>query len=520
MKSKISILFLTLLIYLPFWVSAQNQQQNSSSNITIDELKDHMYYLASDDLKGRLPGEDGYQKAVEYAVSQFKQSNLKPLFIDENGDSTYLQKIEFGKHIWDTANTMVIQKKKTKKQEFKQSINYIIFSGKPFDVTKMEGEVVFVSAGIREPEYGLDNYANVDVKGKWVITYINAKWLDKFLPESLIKEKYTNAVRYNKLVFENAREAGAIGMLSIADKQVLPYFKMLADANKQQINAQKVDADFLNVAFPLVMIDSVITASLFAEPKFNPFENDTLYESFELKDIKITLNKNATFHEFNSYNVGALLPGNDSFLQEEFITLGAHLDHIGTMDNLAFNGADDNASGSIGVIEIAEEMAQRGSKRPVMFLLYTAEELGLIGSGHFVLQAPVPLSQIKVNINLDMISRSDGDVENGIAPICADKMNTNLKKEIIEINQKFPFAELDWAYADSSHYASSSDHFSFHKSNIPAVFFFSGVHPDYHNFGDDPDKIDYEYFRNNCRFVYQLVYSLSNKEKLELVPIN
>lgn len=511
---------LTLLVFLPFMIFAQNEQQNNTSNITIDELKDHMYFLASDALKGRLPGEDAYQKAVEYAVSQFKQSKLKPLFFDENGDSTFLQKIEFEKHIWDTENTMVIQKKKGKKQEFNQGINYVIFSGKPFDVKKIAGDVVFVSAGIREPEYGLDNYANVDVNGKWVITYIDANWLDKFLPASVIKKKYTNAVTYNKLVFENAKEAGAIGMLAIADRQISTFFKTLADANKQQTNAKKVDIDFLNVQFPLVMVDSVITASLFTEPKYNPFENDTLYESFELKDIKITLNKNATYYEFDSYNVGALLPGNDSSLKEEFITLGAHLDHIGTIDNLAFNGADDNASGCIGVIEIAEEMAQKGSKRPVLFLLYTAEEMGLIGSEYFVLQPPVPLSQIKVNINLDMVSRSDGDVEKGIAPICLDKINTNLKNEIADVNQKYPFAELDWAYADSTHFASSSDHFSFHKKNIPAVFFSSGVHPDYHNFGDDPEKVDYEYFKNNCRFVYQLVYSLSNKEKLELLPTN
>src|SRR5690606_34250840 len=112
-------------------------------------------------------------------------------------------------------------------------------------------------------------------------------------------------------------------------------------------------------------------------------------------------------------------------------------------------GADDNASGSIGVIEIAEEMAQKGSMRPILFLLYTAEEMGLIGSEYFVLNPPVPLSQIKVNVNLDMISRSDGDVENGLAPIYMDEMNAILKNEIIEVNRKFPYVELDWAYADT-----------------------------------------------------------------------
>lgn len=510
----------TLILFLPIMMIAQNEHQNNTSNITIDELKDHMYYLASDALKGRLPGEDGYQKAVEYAVSQFKQSNLKPLFIDENGDSTYLQKISFEKYVWDAENSMIIQKDKTKKQEFKQGMNYVLLRGKPFDVTKLEGDAVFVSAGIREPEYGLDNYANVDVKGKWVITYSRAqvKWLDKFLPSSVIKEKYTNPATYIDTKDQNAMEAGAIGMIAIVNKQRLPRFKMIAEVLKQKIVTPKADTDVLNAEFPIILVDSIVAATLFTKPENNPFENDTLYESFELKNTKITVIKNATIHEFDSYNVGALLPGNDSSLKEEYITLGAHLDHLGTSDEFIFTGADDNASGSIGLIEIAEEMAQTGSKRPVLFLLYTAEEMGLIGSEYFVLNPPVPLSQIKVNINLDMISRSDGDVEKGIAPIYADEINTNLKNEIIEINREFPFVELDWAYADSSIVTSSSDHFSFHKRNIPAVFFFSGLHPDYHTSRDVPEKVDYEYFMNNCRFVYQLVYGLSNKEKLQLLP--
>ncbi len=508
----------TPFIFLSIITFAQTEQQNNTSSITINELKDHMYYLASDALQGRLPGDDGYQKAVEYAVSQFKQSNLKPLFIDGNGDSTYLQKISFEKYIWDNENSLIIQKKKAKKQQFKQSINYMLVSGKPFDVTNLKGKAVFVSAGIREPEYGLDNYATVDVKGKWVITYSQVKWLDKFLPPDVIKEKYTNPMDYYSLINQNAMEAGAIGMIGLSDNPILPRLKMRVEVHKQQIVAPEAEMDLLNAKFPLILVDSIVSASLFTEPEDNPFNNEPLYASFELKNTKITLNKNATIHEFDSYNVGALLPGNNSSLKEEYITLGAHLDHIGTMDNNIFNGADDNASGSIGVIEIAEEMAQKGSERPVLFLLYTAEEMGLIGSEYFVLHPPVPLSQIMVNINLDMISRSDGDVEKGIAPKYADEINASLKDEIIELNKKLPYIELDWAYADTTYASSSSDHFSFHKRNIPAVSFFSGFHPDFHNFGDDPGKVDYEYFVNNCRFVYQLIYSLSNKEKLQLLP--
>jgi hypothetical protein len=283
-----------LLLYFPFIIFAQHGQKNNSINITVEELKDHMYYLASDALKGRLPGEDGYLKAVEYAVSQFNQPGLKPLFVNENGDSTFLQAIQFEKHTWDSTNSMIIQKKNSKKQEFKQGISYVIVAGKPFDVTKMKGEVVFVSAGIREPDYGLDNYANADVKGKWVVTYSNVTWLEKFLPQTVIQEKYSNPASYNNLIFQNAREAGAIGVLAIADKQYSANFKMLAKVFNQQTLTKKATDTFFNAEFPVVLVDSTTTASLFTEPGNNPSVNDTLYNSFELKNMSITLNKNTS----------------------------------------------------------------------------------------------------------------------------------------------------------------------------------------------------------------------------------
>lgn len=508
-------LLLSFFIFFPFVILAQNTLKENSNTITIEELKDHMYYLASDDLKGRLPGENGYNKAVEYAVSQFKRAGLKPIIVDENGDSTFLQKVSFESYTWDSTNTITVKKKKGK-QVFKQSLNYVIFEGKPYEQTKMEGDIVFVSAGIREPEYGIDNYANVDVKGKWVVTYYDVKWLEKFLPEKVIREKYTSVVTYNNIIFKNARDAGAIGIIFVANKQMLPYFPLVAESNKQLTKLKGAESEFLNIDIPLLFIDSVFTRTLFNESILNPLLNDTIYKSFELDKTKITLKKNVTISEFDSYNIVALKEGDDISLKHEYLSIGAHLDHIGAMNGAVFNGADDNASGSIGVMEIAEEIAQTGSKRPILFILYTAEEAGLLGSQFFVENPPVPLPQIKVNINLDMISRSDGDVEKGIAPFYANKIDDALKNEIIETRNKFPFTELDWVYADTVRFASLSDHYSFNKKGIPSVFFFSGEHPDLHNFGDDPEKVDYDFFLNNCRFIYHLIYDLANKTNLQL----
>src|SRR5690606_36561641 len=131
-------------------------------------------------------------------------------------------------------------------------------------------------------------------------------WLDKFLPPDIIKEKYTEPLSYINLILQNAKDAGAIGMIGIANKQFLPRFKDIAEKFKQQIMPQKAGLGIFHNELTGLLLDSIVVSSLFNTPENNPFENDTLYESFELKNTKIILNKNATLNEFDSYNVGAL----------------------------------------------------------------------------------------------------------------------------------------------------------------------------------------------------------------------
>jgi Zn-dependent M28 family amino/carboxypeptidase len=250
---------------------------------------------------------------------------------------------------------------------------------------------------------------------------------------------------------------------------------------------------------------------LFSGEKYNPLMNKGQYKSFVLKNSELKLQKEYNSSIITSANVVALIEGSDPVLKNEYITLGAHLDHLGIHHGEIMNGADDNASGSIGVLEIAEALAMSKPKRSVICILFTGEELGLLGSYYFTENSPVLLKDIIANINLDMLGCSNTDVK-GLAPIGAGRITPKLKELILNVNDEKQYVPLDWAYADTTHFINSSDHYPFHLKKIPAVFFFSGENADLHMPTDDADKIDYDFFQRSCRFVYEVIMKLANSD--------
>jgi hypothetical protein len=163
-----------------FFTFAQQASPEGANSITIPGLKDHMYYLASDELNGRLPGTPGYEKAVEYAVTQFIQSGIVHLV--DNG-SSFLQPIPLQACYWDEKNELILENNPGK-SNFKMGTDFIILSGNPNETKQLHGEMVFVSLGIHEPGHGLDNYKGIEAIGKWVIMY-SEEYLEQALKEKL-----------------------------------------------------------------------------------------------------------------------------------------------------------------------------------------------------------------------------------------------------------------------------------------------------------------------------------------------
>jgi Peptidase family M28 len=219
-----------------------------------------------------------------------------------------------------------------------------------------------------------------------------------------------------------------------------------------------------------------------------------------------------------AHNLGGLLVGSD--LKNEVIILSAHYDHLGKQGNLIYNGADDNASGTASVLAIAatfDSLAQQGirPRRSVLFLLFSGEEGGLIGSQYFVADSPFAMSKIICDLNIDMVGRTDWEhrKKTDYCYLLTGKSDTELKQTIETANQQTVKLSIDYRYnAENApgQFFYRSDHYNFAKKGVPVAFFMDGEHPDYHQPSDSADKINYNALQKRATLVFQSAWMMAN----------
>ena len=221
-------------------------------------------------------------------------------------------------------------------------------------------------------------------------------------------------------------------------------------------------------------------------------------------------------------NVLAFIEGSDK--PEEVIVISAHLDHIGVSDGEIYNGADDDGSGTVAILEIAQafkkaSMNGLGPKRSILFLHVTGEEKGLIGSKFYTDFPVLPLENTVANLNMDMIGRIDeahASNPNFVYVIGSDKLSSELHNLSEAINDKFTQINLDYRYNDkddSNQFYYRSDHYNFAKNDVPVIFYFNGTHEDYHKPSDTPDKINYELLEKRSKLIFYTAWELANREQ-------
>ncbi|UMB61547.1 M28 family metallopeptidase [Lutibacter sp. A80] len=243
-----------------------------------------------------------------------------------------------------------------------------------------------------------------------------------------------------------------------------------------------------------------------------PFKGDNYFQIIPTEYLKPNLKP--------SENVLAFIKGSEK--PEEIIVISAHLDHLGVENGEIFNGADDNGSGTVTILKIAEAFqkakeAGNGPKRSILFLHVTGEEKGLLGSKYYVKNPVFPLENTIANLNIDMIGRIDDAHEknpNYIYLIGSDKLSTELHNISEKINTKFTNINLDYTYNDDddpNQFYYRSDHYNFAKNNIPIIFYFNGTHQDYHEPSDTPDKIDYELLQKRAQLIFYTTWELANR---------
>ncbi|MCX7642847.1 MAG: M28 family peptidase [Armatimonadetes bacterium] len=456
----------------------------STTAITATELKEHVRYLASDELAGRAAGTEGSQIARNYIAALFAEWGLRPM--GENG-SYFLPFSFLGRLRLGEGNYLELTLPDRQRRIFVPGRDFL-----PLALSasgEVEGEIVFAGYGISAPEKNYDDYANIDVRGKIVLALQGMPANDvSFAQESNFPTK-----------LRVAREKGAkalilvSGPLSPFEDEPVPFWNepAMRDAGILGITVKRAFAEAL---FYLESVQRQID-----ETK-KPF-------SFNLDNVYVRLRVNLQRERLDDANVVGLIEGSDPQLKNEFVVIGAHYDHIGTSirggQKQIFNGADDNASGTSGLLELAQYFAANREriKRSLLFIAFGAEEIGLIGSRHFVDNPIVPLDRVVAMVNLDMIGR----LRNDTLFVLGTASSPVWRDFISDVNSQFNFV-----LRDSPEAFGSSDHFAFYNKGIPVLFFFTGMHENYHHPSDDWDTLNYEGMEKIVQMVAAVVERIAN----------
>ena len=505
-------------------VSVQEKADSPQTSITIEELKEHVFYLASDELGGRVIGTPGYEAAARYAARELQAAGLSPMFADKDGGRSFLQIVPFKTPAPGDAGKLSIRTPEGV-VEFAGGEHFKFLRFRAEGFMGRDLPVVFVGFGIEEQGCGWNDYADLDVEGKVAVMLPGVPLLDgrPVLPERQHR-LYSGAEGDGRRMEALFKRRPAALMLLADDSKVENWSGLGNAVERTRVIYLGGDRPGSKNVRPLsarrrgsqMVVRGDLLKALFQGQKYSPAgipENGIEdYRTFSLRETSVRFEFSELGETFDSWNAAGWIEGNDPELKNQFITVGAHLDHVPPRNGQICNGADDNASGSAGVLEIAEAVAMRSPRRSVIFILYTGEESGLCGSRYFIKECPVPLEGILANVNLDMIGRTSDhfkETRTHYAYGAAD-VRPELQDIIAAVNGEPPIWPLEFLPQNQA--PGGSDHLSYMAQGIPGVFFCSGRHPDVHTPADDADKIEYDKMQKLSQLIYALVMELADQE--------
>src|SRR5579862_2933504 len=450
----------------------------ASATIDPNRFMDDVKFLASPNLKGRGTGSPELEKAAAFIAGKFRSFGLQPI----DGKSYYQAFAVTTNAKLGAANAFAYQAGGMRvKLAFPDDFTPFNFSARE----KMSGPVVFAGYGITAPEYNYDDYKGLDVAGKIVLILRHEP--QEFDDKSIFAGKvYTQHAQFWSKA-SNAKMHGARGVIIMNDRTAHP-----GEADELEKFAEAAGPG--DAGIPFVHVRYEIAERWFGLAGKNPediqkgIDQDLQPRSFAFPAaLQVEANLDVERVVKTVHNVAGYLPGTT----DEYVVIGAHYDHLGLGEQFSLApslagtvhpGADDNASGTAGVIELARWFStQPKQKRGILFLTFAGEELGLLGSSFYVNHPSFPLDKDVTMINMDMIGR----VRDGKLFIGGVGTGTTLKKLLEEAAPKY---NLHIDYSEAGY--GSSDHTSFTAKQVPVLFFFSGLHADYHKPSDTWDKID------------------------------
>jgi len=542
MRIKSLFIQLTLSSLILGSLSSQGQSIDEAlKTINESSLKAQLNYLASDWMEGRESETKGAFMAGEYIASMFQVFGIEPCgdmeytFPSSGQRGTrpepkpsYFQKFNIVKYkMTDKQSFSLIREVNGARlvKNFEYGVDYSL-NGIETD-TEIDAPVVFVGYGIKNDSLKYNDFARVNVKGKIILR------LDGY-PGF----RDTTSISYKKLKFSNlwndkekwALEAGAIGIINLTaypnkdfgKVRNLPFRYQIGELESDNAPERYYDkravlaSDSLKKSLPSIRISSRLQNELISLINFNifSFEQDAKTNlkpiSKEINGVSIGIKSGVENELMTVRNVLGMIEGVN---KNDFIVVGAHYDHIGKYGGYIFNGADDNGSGTVGVMSIARAIKATGKKpeKTIIFAAWTAEERGLLGSKYFVKNFP-GVYRIALNLNFDMIGRSS--VKDTVGNKCGIEYTKVFSgfQDLTQKQVKNYGLNLDVKYTGSERPSGGSDFAPFAESNVPVISFMAAMHPDYHKPSDEVEKIEWKKMEDIIKLGFLNINELANTD--------
>jgi len=479
-----------------FYASAQVEK--FANSITPADLKNHLFKIASTEMQGRETATEGQRNAAAYIEEQFKQDQLTP-----GWNGTYQQTFPVYRDSLIKAEFIINGKELKKDIDFAPTLN----SG--FNLSIETNEVLFVGFGLSDTTR--DDYKNVIAKGKIVVIWQGA-------PTKTIKgKKVKDPVPDYYTLQQAAKKNGAAAILIIQQR-----FLKGASPNTGKMYVR----DYRQDSIPNTFIVSDSSAGLIFGNDLESLKKTMKTDAPVAKTypVKIKLELEKDMQHLESSNVIGMLEGTDK--KDEAVIITAHYDHLGKKDTTVYYGADDDGSGTVSVLEIAEayKLAAEAGMRPrrtVIFMTVSGEEKGLWGSDFYSDNPAFSLDKTSADINIDMIGRIEKDRKadslNYIYVVGDNRISSDLRPISESLNNKYLKFQFDYKFNDPNdpeRIFYRSDHYNFAKKGVPAIFYFSGLHEDYHQPTDTPDKIRYELLSRRAQMIFYTTWEIANRDDM------
>jgi hypothetical protein len=491
-------------------------------------LKADLTFLSSDALQGRRSLERGSEVAIQWIASEFAKAGLKPA-----AGSSFLQPVPLFEYSMDRDLTTLTLRRNGNTEVFHTPE---AVANTPTEVT-VSGPVVFAGYGITAPELNYDDYAGIDAKGK-VVAIFNHEPQENDLKSVFNGQGNTRYLNYISKLW-NARRHGAVGVLTMSDPNhkgpVRQPGVATGGGERVQANRPRIPSEQLVDGGPPIpnfsvserLRDALFTAAgkqasevqSAIDRRFAPYSFDIPGAQIELKTVT------AERRRALSYNVAGLIEGSDSALRAETIVFSGHFDHDGVGPQGVYNGADDNGSGTVGVVNLARAFAANPvkPKRSLLFIVFAAEERGLLGSYYYASHPLRPLATTRAQINFDMIGRNEAADPRVLTEISADTSNelgligTHYSpdyREIVERHNRAVGLNLTykWDFDSYNSILFRSDQYPLLLHDIPAVWWFTGFHPDYHQVTDTVEKINFEKMAKILKLAYLTGFEFADSQ--------